>query len=71
METMEEYKVVRIINEEPEFCEGVRSNAVVDYFILCEESNRLFGQGVYGLEVCGMSFANWVARACVSKPRFL
>ena len=71
METMEEYKVVRIVNEEPEFCEGQRSNAIVDYFIICEESKRLYGQCVYDLEVCGMNFVNWVARACESKPRVI
>ena len=71
METMEEYKVVRIVNEEPEFCEGQRANAIVDYFILCEESKMLFGQKVYDLEICGMNLVNWVARACSSKPRVI
>lgn len=71
METMEEYKVVRIINEEPEFCEGQRSNALVDYFIICEEDKNLYGQKVYDLEICGMNLVNWVARACLTKPRVI
>jgi bifunctional N-acetylglucosamine-1-phosphate-uridyltransferase/glucosamine-1-phosphate-acetyltransferase GlmU-like protein len=68
---MEEYKVVRIVNEEPEFWEGQRSNAQVDYFILCEEGDKLFGKNVYELEVCGINFVNWVARACAVRPRVI
>ena len=71
METMEEYKVVRIINEEPEFCEGQRSNSIADYFIICEEDKNLYGQKIYDLEICGMSLVNWVARACTVKPRVI
>lgn len=71
METMEEYKVIRIVNEEPEFCEGQRANVLVDYFILCEEGSKLFGKNIYELEVCGMNLVNWVARACEHRPRVI
>ena len=59
METMEEYKMVRIINEEPEFCEVAENNFAVDYFILCEEGHSLFGKNIYDLQICGMSLLNW------------
>lgn len=68
---MEEYKVVRILNEEPEFMEGAIQNARVDYFILCEEGNCLFGSNVYDLQVAGMSLLNWVVRACAKQPKII
>lgn len=71
METMEEYKLVRIINEEPEFCEVKENNFVVDYFILCEEGNSLFGKNIYDLQICGMSLLNWVVRVCGRQPKIL
>ena len=71
METMEEYKLVRIINEEPEFCETQENNFVVDYFILCEEGHSLFGKNIYDLQICGMSLLNWVVRVCERQPKIL
>ncbi len=71
METMEEYKVVRIINEEPEFYETQENNFAVDYFILCEEGNSLFGKNIYDLQICGMSLLNWVVRVCGRQPKIL
>ena len=71
METMEEYKTIRIINEEPEFCAGEKTNAKVDYFILCEEGKALFGKNIYDVQVCGMSLLNWVVRACGAQPKIL
>ena len=71
METMEEYKVVRIINEEPEFYEAQEINFAVDYFILCEEGNSLFGKNIYDLQICGMSLLNWVVRVCGRQPKIL
>lgn len=71
METMEEYKIVRILNEEPEFCEGGFQDVKADYFILCEEGNCLFGSNVYDLSIAGMSMLNWVVRACVKQPKIL
>lgn len=71
METIEEYKVVRILNEEPEFCEGQKANVLVNFFILCEEEKRVLGQNVHELEICGMSLVNWVSRACDERPKVL
>lgn len=71
METMEEYKVVRILNEEPEFSEGVGHNVSANFFILCEDGNCLFGSNVYDLQIAGMSVLNWVVRACSSQPKIL
>lgn len=71
METMEEYKVVRILNEEPEFMENANPNVRADYFILCEEGNCLFGSNVYDLQIAGMSVLNWVVRACSKQPKIL
>lgn len=68
---MEEYKVVRIINEEPEFCEGQKSDIPADFFILCEEENKLFEQNIYELKICGMSLVNWVVRVCGKQPKIL
>ncbi|MBR3885922.1 MAG: hypothetical protein IKJ33_05655 [Clostridia bacterium] len=71
METMEEYKVIRIINEEPEFCEVQENHFAVDYFILCEEGYSLFGKNIYDLQICGMSLLNWVVRVCERQPKIL
>ena len=71
METMEEYKTIRIINEEPEFCEGQKSDILADFFILCEEGETLFGQNIYELKICGMSLVNWVVRVCGKQPKIL
>lgn len=71
METMEEYKLVRILNEEPEFCEGMSQDINANFFILCEEGNCLFGSNVYDLQIAGMSVLNWVVRACSSQPKIL
>ncbi len=71
METMEEYKVVRIINEEPEFLEVEEANVSANFFILCEEGNELFGKNTYDLQVCGMSLVNWVLRVCRKQPKIL
>ena len=71
METMEEYKMVRIINEEPEFCEVEENHFAVDYFILCEEGHSLFGKNIYDLQICGMSLLNWVVRVCGRQPKIL
>lgn len=71
METMEEYKVVRIINEEPEFLEVQEANVSANFFILCEEGNKLFGKEVFDLQICGMSLVNWVVRVCGKQPRIL
>ena len=71
METMEEYKVIRIINEEPEFCEVEQNNIDVDYFILCEEGHSIFGKNIYDLQICGMSLLNWVVRVCGRQPKIL
>lgn len=70
METMEEYKVVRIINEEPEFCEGQKANVLVKFFILCEEK-KVLGQNIHECEICGTSLLNWVVRVCENKPKIL
>lgn len=71
METMEEYKVVRIINEEPEFCETEQSNVSASFFILCEEGKKIFGKNVFDLQICGMSLVNWVVRVCGKQPKIL
>lgn len=71
METMEEYKTIRIINDEPEFCAGEKTNVQADYFILCEEGKALFGKNIYDVQVCGMSLLNWVVRACGTQPKIL
>ena len=71
METIEEYKVVRILNDEPEFCEGQKANVLVNFFILCEEGKFVLGQNVHELEICGMNLVNWVSRACESRPKVL
>ena len=71
METIEEYKVVRIINEEPEFCEGHKANVLVNFFILCEEGKTVLGQNVHELEICGVSLINWVSRVCDDRPKIL
>ena len=71
METMEEYKTIRIINEEPEFCAGEKANVSADYFILCEEGKALFGKNIYDTQVCGMSILNWVVRACGTQPKII
>ena len=71
METMEEYKVVRILNEEPEFFEMEENNFSVDFFILCEEGKLLFGKNVFDLQICGMSLVNWVVRVCGKQPKIL
>ena len=71
METMEEYKVVRIINEEPEFCEVEDANVSANFFILCEEGNKLFGRDIFDLQICGMSLVNWVVRVCGKQPKIL
>lgn len=71
METMEEYKVVRILNEEPEFCEGSFEQIEANYFIICEEGNCLFGDNVFDLQIAGMSVLNWVVRACAKQPKIL
>ena len=71
MEIMEEYKVSRIINEEPEFCEGQQSNLMADYFVLCEEGNCLFDKNIYDLNICGMKILNWVVRVCATQPKVL
>ena len=71
METMEEYKVVRIINEEPEFLEVKEANVSANFFILCEEGNKLFGKDVFDLQICGMSLLNWVVRVCGRQPKIL
>ncbi len=70
METMEEYKTIRIINDEPEFCEGQKPEVLADFFILCEEE-KLFGQNIYELKICGMSLVNWVVRVCGKQPKIL
>lgn len=71
METIEEYKVVRIVNEEPEFCEAEENHISANFFILCEEGNRLFGKNIYDLQICGMSLLNWVVRVCGTQPKIL
>ncbi len=71
METMEEYKVVRIINEEPEFFEAEKVNLSAEFFILCEEDNFLFGKNIYNLQIAGMSLLNWVVRVCGKQPKIL
>lgn len=71
METMEEYKMIRIINEEPEFSEGQKSEISADFFILCEEGEKLFGQNIYELKICGMSLVNWVVRVCGKQPKII
>ena len=71
METLEEYKNVRIINDEPEFsaCESI--NVSTDFFILCETDKELFGKNIYDNQICGMSILNWVVRACGAMPKIL
>ena len=71
METIEEYKTIRIINEEPDFFEVEQNNFQVDYFILCEEGNQLFGKNIFELQICGMSLVNWVVRVCGRQPKIL
>lgn len=71
METMEEYKTIRIINNEPEFSENAESRISADFFVLCEDDKTLFNQAIYSLESNGMSFLNWVVRACGSQPQVL
>lgn len=71
METMEEYKTVRIINEEPEFMEGEKANVSADFFILCDDEVSLFNQHVYDVKASGMSMLNWVVRACGRQPKIL
>lgn len=71
METMEEYKVVRLINEEPEFCEVEEANISASFFILCEERNKLFKRDIFDLQICGMSLVNWVVRVCGTQPNIL
>lgn len=71
METVEEYKNVRIINNEPEFCACDSTCVSADFFILCEENKQLFGKDIFDLEVCGMSLLNWVVRACGKQPKIL
>lgn len=71
METMEEYKTIRILNEEPEFCENVKQDFSADFFILCDENNRLFGKEIYNSQIAGMSVLNWVVRACGRQPKIL
>lgn len=71
METVEEYKNIRIINDEPEFCACDSTCVSADFFILCEENKQLFGRNIFDLEVCGMSLLNWVVRACGKQPKIL
>lgn len=71
METMEEYKTIRIINEEPEFMEGEKTNVSADFFILCDDEINLFNQHVYDVRASGMSLLNWVVRACGRQPKIL
>ena len=51
METLEEYKNVRIINDEPEFsaCESI--NVSTDFFILCKTDKELFGKNIYDNQI--------------------
>lgn len=68
---MEEYKTIRIINEEPEFMEGEKLNISADFFILCDDEISLFNQPVYDVKAGGMSLLNWVVRACGRQPKIL
>lgn len=60
-----------IIDRQPEFKAEVKNNVSATYFILLENEKYFNGKEICDYKICGVSVANWVARACESKPVFL
>lgn len=70
---MEETIIQEIIaSEEPEFVAGDEMEVSANFVVLCEEKSfDGFESKIYEQTICGETLADWVGRACLSKPNFL
>ncbi|MBQ8425806.1 MAG: hypothetical protein IJX17_07335 [Clostridia bacterium] len=58
-----------IVNYDHDFVENDDNGATASYVILCEfDAQNDFSKPIYDLNVLGLSFYDWVAMACDTKP---
>lgn len=65
-------ETVVVVNEQPEFIENDKEVVNARYFVLSEKSTFVdLPKNVGDCSVCGLTLAEWVARACPEEPIML